>query len=238
MRLNLEGGSMQLRTLALALVASSVTIAACGGDDVTGTDANHATVQFINATAVSLDVAQGGTVATGNGALSYGTTSLCIVTDASNSDLAVRQTGTSTPLTGFTPAFQAGGNYSVIAYPGAPGVIQFGTVSNAFTASAGQGGLRVFNAAGAGTSYDVYVSAPGASSATAGANNVGNGSGSSYFNVAAGTAQQVRITNAGTQTVVLDVGNRTFTPGQNVTLVITPPLAGSPEPRSFYVAGC
>jgi hypothetical protein len=229
---------MQLRTLALALLASSVTVAACGSDGVTGTDANNATVQFINATAVSLDIAQGGAVATGNGALSYGTTSLCIATDASNSNLAVRLTGTSTPLAGFTPAFSAGGNYSVIAYPGAAGVIQFGTVSNAFTPSAGQGGLRVFNGAGAGTSYDVYVSAPGASSATAGANNVGYGSGSSYFNVAAGTAQQVRITNAGSQTIVADVGNRTFTPGQNVTLVITPPLAGSPSPRTFYVTGC
>lgn len=229
---------MRLRTLSLALIASSVTIAACGSDDVTGTGANGATVQFINATAVSLDVAQGSSVATGNGALSYGTTSLCIVTDASNSNLAVRETGTSTALAGFTPAFQPGGNYSVIAYPGAPGLIQFGTVSNAFTASAGQGGLRVFNAAAAGTSYDIYVSAPGASSATAGANNVGYGSGSSYFNVAAGTAQQVRITNAGTQAVALDVGNRTFTPGQNVTLVITPPVTGSPAPRSFYVTGC
>ena len=53
---------MQLRTLALALVASSVTIAACGSDDVTGTNANDATVQFINASAVSLDIAQGSSV--------------------------------------------------------------------------------------------------------------------------------------------------------------------------------
>ncbi len=229
---------MQLRTLALALLASSVTVAACGSDNVTGTDANNATVQFINATGSSLDVAQGGTVATGNGALSYGTTSLCIATDASSSNLAVRLTGTSTPLAGFTPAFQAGGNYTVIAYPGAPGVIQFATVSNAFTPSAGQGGLRVFNAAVAGASYDVYVSAPGAASATAAANNIGYGSGSSYFNVVAGTAQQVRITNAGSQTVVLDVGSRTFTTGQNVTLVIAPPLTGSPAPQAFYVNGC
>jgi hypothetical protein len=229
---------MQLRTLAFALLASSVALAACDDNDITGTNANNATVQFVNATAVSLDVAQGGTVATGNGALSYGTTSLCIATDATNSALTVRQTGTSTPLTGFTPAFQAGGNYSVIAYPAAAGAIQFATVSNAFTATAGQGGLRVFNAAGAGTSYDIYVSTPGASSATAGANNVGFGSGSSYFNVPASSEQQVRITNAGSQTVVLDVGSRTFIPGQNVTLVITPPLTGSPVPRAFYVTGC
>jgi hypothetical protein len=78
----------------------------------------------------------------------------------------------------------------------------------------------------------------GASSATAGANNVGFGTGSSYFNVVAGTAQQVRITNAGSQAVVLDVGSRTFTAGQNVTLVITPPFSGSPAPRAFYATGC
>ena len=230
---------LQLRRLALALLASSVALVACGSDDVTGTDANNATVQFINATAVSLDVAQGGTVATGNGALSYGTTSLCIATDATNSNLAVRQTGTSTPLPGFTPAFQPGGNYSVIAYPGTTAAtILFATVSNAFAPTAGQGGLRVFNGAGAGTSYDIYVGTPGGSSATAGANNVGFGSGSSYFNVAAGTPQQVRVTNAGSQTVVLDVGSRTFTAGQNVTLVITPPVTGSPVPRAFYTTGC
>ena len=86
---------MQLRTLALALAAVSVGIVACDDDgDITGLNANTATVQFINATALSLDIAQSGTVATGNGALSYGTTSACITADASNSNLAVRQTGT------------------------------------------------------------------------------------------------------------------------------------------------
>jgi hypothetical protein len=38
--------------------------------------------------------------------------------------------------------------------------------------------------------------------------------------------------------VVLDAGNRTFTAGQNVTLVIAPPLTGSPAPRAFYATGC
>jgi hypothetical protein len=126
----------------------------------------------------------------------------------------------------------------VIAYPGTAGTTLFATLSNAFTPSSGQGGMRVFNAAGPGTSYDIYVSAPGAASATAVANNVGFGSGSSYFNVAAGATQQVRITNAGTQPIVLDAGNRNFTAGQNVTLVIAPPLNGSPAPRAFYATGC
>ena len=230
---------MQLRTLGLAALASSLALSACDNNpDLTGLNANNAIVQFINATTASLDVAQGGTVTTGNGALTFGTTSLCISADANNPNLAVRPTGTSTPLPGFTPAFQAGGNYSVIAYPGTAGTTLFATLSNAFTPSSGQGGMRVFNAAGPGTSYDIYVSAPGAASATAVANNVGFGSGSSYFNVAAGATQQVRITNAGTQPIVLDAGNRNFTAGQNVTLVIAPPLSGSPAPRAFYSTGC
>jgi hypothetical protein len=228
---------MQFRSLALALLASSVSIAACD-DDVTGpSSSSKATVRFINATSTSLDVGQDGTVATGNGALAYGTFSNCLTVDPSDANVGVRQTGTSTALAGFTPAFQPGGNYSVVVYPGAGGTTQFTTVANAFTPAAGQGGLRVFNAAGAGTNYDIYVGTPGAALGSPAANNIGYGGGSSYFNVATSAAQQVRITNAGSQTVVLDAGNRSFAVGQNATLVIAPPTTGS-TPRAFYVNGC
>ena len=229
---------MHYRILETAMVATSVALAACGDDDVTGLEGNAATVRFVNATSTSLDIAEGGTVATGNGALSFGTASNCMSVHATNAELAVRQTGTSTPLVGFTSAFQAGGNYTVIAYPGPAAAMQFTTVSNAFTPTVGQGGLRVFNAVSAGTSYDVYVGTPGATTVTAGANNIGYGTGSSYFNVGANAAQQVRITNAGTQALVLDVGTRSFIAGQNVTLVVAPPAAGSATPRAFYVTGC
>jgi hypothetical protein len=232
---------MQVRSLAIGMaMLPMLALAACDSDSSVGTvgTSNNATVRFINATSTSLDIANAGTVATGNGALSFGTASTCMIVDATNSNLAVRQTGTSTALTGFTPSFQAGGNYTVIAYPGVGGVAQFATVSNAFTPSAGQGGLRVFNAAGAGTNYDVYVTAPGAALGTSNVNNVGFGAGSSYFNVSGTTAQQVRITNAGSQAVVLDVGNQTFTSGANTTLVIAPSIAGSVTPRAFLVQGC
>ena len=228
---------MHYRILATALVATSVALAACGEDDVTGVG-DSATVRFVNATSTSLDIAEGSTVATGNGALSFATASNCMSVNAASSNLAVRLTGTSAPLATFTPAFQSGGNYTVIAYAGAGASLQFATVSNAYTPATGQGGLRVFNAVGAGTSYDVYVGVPGASTVTAGANNIGFGTGSSYFNVAANVAQQVRITTAGTQTVVLDVGTRNFIAGQNVTLVVAPPATGSATPRAFYMTAC
>jgi hypothetical protein len=230
---------MQVRTLAAALLVPVLALAACDSDDSTGIGgtSNNATVNFVNATSTSLDIATNSTVTPGNGALGYGNASSCVSANAASSGLAVRQTGTSTALPGFTPAFTAGGNYTVIAYPGTGTAIQFTTVSNAFTPATGQGGLRVFNAAAAGSSYDVYVTAPNAALGTSNVNNLGAGSGSSYFNVSAGTAQQIRITNAGSQTVLLDVGSVSFLAGRNATLVIAPPAGGS-TPRAFLVNGC
>jgi hypothetical protein len=232
---------MQFRTLAAAALVPLLALAACDDNgDLTGTGGSNknATVRFINVTTTTFDIASNGSVTTGNGALGYGTSSACISADASNSGLAVRQTGTSTPLTGFTPSFTAGGNYTVLVYPGVGGTTQFATVSNAYAPPAGQAGLRVFNAAGNGTNYDVYVTAPGAVLTTPNVNNVGFGSGSSYFNVSGTSAQQVRIMNAGSQAVLLDIGNQTFTAGTNATLVIAPPITGSTTPRAFLVQGC
>lgn len=233
---------MRFRTLSVALLVPALaTLAACDSDNSTGLSgtSNNATVQFINASNASLDVATNGSVATGNGALSYGIAGSCMSVDAANSGLTVRTTGTSTPLTGFTPAFTAGGNYTVVAYPGTAGATQFVTVSNAFTPASGQAGLRVVNVGAAGSNYDVYVTAPGAALGTSNANNIGVGTGSSYFNVAAGTPQEIRVTNAGSQTLVLTFGaSNTFTAGKKSTLVITAPAPGSTSPRGFIIGGC
>lgn len=230
---------MQLRILVAALFAPTLALTACDGSLSTGTtNSNNATVRFVNATSTSLDIASNGAVSSGNGALGYGNSSSCITVDATSSGLAVRQTGTSVALAGFTPTFQIGGNYTVIAYQGAVGAIQFATVSNAYTPATGQGGLRVFNAGAVGSSYDVYVTAPGAALGTSSVNNIGVGSGSSYFNVNATSAQEIRITNAGSPTVLVDVPSQTFVSGQNATLVIAPPVTGAPVPRVFLVSGC
>jgi hypothetical protein len=232
---------MRFRTLSAALLVPALALAACNSDNSTGIidTSKNATVQFINASNTSLDIATNGTVANGGGALSYGIASNCMSVDATNSGLTVRATGTSTPLTGFTPAFTAGGNYTVIAYPGTAGATQFVTVSNAFTPTTGQAGLRVVNVGAVGSNYDVYVTAPGAQLGTSSANNVGVGTGSSYFNVSATSAQHIAVTNAGSQTVVLDFGNsNTFTAGKKSTLVITAPAPGSSSPRGFIIGGC
>lgn len=232
---------MQLRTFTTALVLPLLALAACDADGTTGIiggSENNVTVRVANATATSLDIATNGTVATGNGALSFGTSSTCMVVDATNPGIAARETGTATALPGLAPTFVAGGNYTVVAYPGTGATTQFATVANAFTPTAGQGGLRVLNLATIGSNYDVHVTAPGATLGAPSVNNVAYGTGSSFFNVGATGVLQIRITNAGSQAVVLDVGNHSFSAARNETLVIAPPAAGTTTLRAFRVQGC
>jgi hypothetical protein len=241
---------MRARTLITVLLVSTATLAACSSDNTLGLGVagssngadtlNNARIRVVNATATSLDVATNGTVSAGNGALGFGTSSSCISVVAANPSLTIRLAGTTTTVPGFTPAFLSGVDFTVIAYPGAGGVTQFVTVSNTFTPAADQAAMRVFNAAAAVTSFDVYVTTPGISLATsvASANSVSSGTGSFYFNVPGGTTQQIRVTPAGSSTLLLDVGNVTLDAGKTVTLVIAPPVSGSTVLRAFLVAGC
>ena len=243
---------MYARTLvSIALIAASSTFAACSSDNVLGlgiaggggtdtTTVGNARIRFVNATATTFDIATSGTVGTGNGGIEYGASSSCISANATTPNLAVRIAGTSTVVPGFTTAFQSGVSYTVIAYPGSGGATQFATIADTFTPSVGQTGLRVFNASNPGSSYDVYVTAPAAPLATTPPSfaAVTAGTSANFFGYSAGTPQQVRITATGSKTVLLDVGNLALVAGQNITLVIAPPLVGSTVPRTFLVASC
>ena len=229
--------SSRIRTLALLLPL--VALAACSDDDdTTGTTTGGtATVRFVNATNGALDVAQNGTVAATNSNLGYGTSSSCLTVNAANPQLGFRTAGTTTNLGGFTPNFTVGGNYTVIATTGANGATQFTTLSNTNTPATGQARVRIFNAAPSAGNFDVYVTAANAALGTANATGVAYGTASNFFNVASGTSQ-VRFTTAGSQTVALNFGNQPFTAGQNSTIVIAPPAAGSTTVRAFTVASC
>ena len=242
---------MHVRTLvAAALVATTATLAACSaGDNTLGlgggggggtTDTlSNARIRFVNATATSYDVATGGSVATGNGGIAYGTSSTCISTNATTPNLAVRVAGTSNVVPGFATGYQSGVSYTVIAFTSASGTTQFATIADTYTPAAGEIGFRVFNAAAASSSYDVYVTAPGASLATTPPtfSAVTAGTNSTFTGVSTTSSQQVRITATGSKTVLADLGNVAFATGQNVTLVIAAPVTGT-APRTFLAAGC
>jgi hypothetical protein len=244
---------MRAHTLAIALLASIPVLASCdtatgplrlgvagsvagGGDTV-----NVARIRFVNATATSaFDVVQGGIISTGNTALGFGMSSKCVTVAAQSPVLDVRATGTSVTVPGFNLTLQGAGRYTIVAFTDVTGATRFVTLFNSFSTLNGQSGFTVFNAVSTGIAYDVYVTPPGVplSTTTPVAAAVLGGVNSPFVGVDATTQQQIRITTANAQTVVLDLGNVTFVPDVNTVLVIAPPLPGTSTLRAFLVAGC
>jgi hypothetical protein len=151
----------------------------------------------------------------------------------------VRTGGTLVPVPGLASAYQSGVTYTVIAYASS-GVTQFATIADLFEPIVGEAALRVFNASAPGTSYDVYVTVPGASldSTPPAFSNVLGSTFSAFGNASAGTPRQVRVTSAGSKNVLVDVGNTALIEGQIATLVIVAPLAGSTRPGVFSAEAC
>jgi len=202
---------------------------------VTNLALTNANVRFANATDTPLNFLQNGTALSGGSNLAFGASSACASINAATPALTVTEPPSTTPLAGFAPTLVAGKSFSIVAFSGTSGV-QFATLSNTFTATAGQAGFRVFNATAGATGLDVFVTAPAAPLGTATAANVLNGTGSAFVSVAPDTSQ-IRITGTGSTTVLLDMGKQALTAGQNTTLVIAPPASGT-TPRAFLVIGC
>jgi hypothetical protein len=196
----------------------------------------NATIRLANATNNALDLLQGTNVLSGGGNLAFGTSSACSSVNAATPGLTVRQTGTTTALPGFTPTLVVGTSYTIIAYPNGTAV-QFATLTNTFTPTAGQSGFRVFNATGGATGLDVFVTTVGGPLGTPTVVNAVSGTATSFISVPAG-ASQIRVTSTGLTTILLDLGSQTLVAGQNATLVIAPPAVGATTIRAFLVPAC
>lgn len=204
---------------------------------VTNLAATNATIRLVNASDSTLNLLQSAAVLTGGSSLAFGTSSSCSSVNALTPALSVTTVGSPLALAGFAPVLTAGHSFSLVAYPLTAGGVQFATLANDYLPAAGTSGLRVFNATG-GTAYDVYVTAAGAPLAVPTlANVVAGGSGSTFIAIPAGT-QEIRVTAAGATPVLIDLTSQTFVAGQNLTLVIAPPLTGSTTPRAFLTVGC
>ena len=223
------------RRLLVLTLCSSVFVAACNDDD--DDDDNNSLVRVVNASNSAIDVASGTTIATGNGNIGFGSGSTCLTTNSVYPDLNVSPAGTTNTYSSFSPDFLPGQRYVTIAYPGFSGAIEFADIPTGGAPPVGQAGLRVFNAAAGSATYDVYVTGTGAALGTAAATGIGFRTASGYINVAPGTSL-VRLTSAGTQTVLINAGNLAFTADQNAVLVIAPPAAGTTAFRTFFVSAC
>ena len=221
------------RFLILALCSLAVVVACDDDDD----DDDNSLARVVNATNSGIDVASGSTIATGNANVGFGSGSSCVTTNSFEPDLNVTPAGTTNTYSSFAPDLRAEERYVIVAFPGFSGATEFADIPTGAAPAVGQAGLRVFNAAAGSATYDVYVTVPGAALGTAAATGIGFRTASTYISVPPGT-NQVRLTNTGTQTVLINAGSLAFTAGQNSVLVIGPPAAGTTALRTFLVAAC
>ena len=233
-------------TAAILALASATVITACSDDDddPIGTGNDNTTVRFVNATsgALNLDIAENGTVGTGNSNIAFGASSSCTRVNNANPQLAVRAANSTTSLVGFSPSFTAGKTYTVLV-TGAQAAPVFTTLDDQFTApTTGNAAVRIINATSAATTgagnWDIYVN-PGATLGTPNETTVARNEASAYLTVPAGvTTNTIRLTNTGQTTALLTITLPSLTSGTVTTIVVTDAATGSTTLRTFPLAAC
>lgn len=233
------------RITAAILALASVSVIACSDDDddPIGTGNDNTTVRFFNATSggLSLDIAENGTVGTGNANIGFGVASACTRVSNTNPQLAVRTANSTTSLPGFAPAFAAGGTYTVLV-TGTQAAPVFTTLNDQFTTpTTGNAAVRIVNATTAATtgtgSWDIYVN-PAATLGTPNATAIGRTNASTYLTVPAGQANTIRLTNTGQTTAQLNIAVPSLTSGTVSTIVVADAATGTTTLRTFTLPAC
>jgi hypothetical protein len=197
----------------------------------------------LNATSptLSLDVAQNGTVGTGNSNIAFGSASSCVKVNNATPKLTIRPTGTTTDLIGFSPSFAAGGTFTILV-TGTQAAPIFTTLDDAFTTpSAGNAAVRIINAtssatAGTGT-WDVYVN-PATPLGTPNVAGLLRNAATTYLTVPAGQANTIRLTNTGQTATLQNISVPSMTAGSVQTIVVTDAATGSTSLRTFTLQAC
>ena len=213
-----------LTCAALAACESRLTTVAVAGG-------NGAMVRLVNASSSKLDLVVNGAVASGNRALPFGISSSCTIVDVTSDSVAVRVTDSTTTIP-FTRSFAVGGKYLLIAYPNANGAVQTSTVTQDSNLVSLRSELAVFEGVPSTVTgnYDVYITPPAEALVTPTSRNLSFGFGTPFFDVLP-RATQVRLTNAGTQSAVIDAG--TFTLAANTVYLLAVVL-----PNPILATGC
>ncbi|HXC25610.1 MAG TPA: DUF4397 domain-containing protein [Gemmatimonadaceae bacterium] len=205
----------------LGLTASCMVLGGCNTSAISGS--SKATLHFVNV------------MSGGSGSLTFningGTTgptvtfpgaSTCQRTPAAATDFTVEPSGTSTSLATLSgQTLTAGGVYTVFA-TGSTTTPYLVLLTNTYlTTATGHGQIRVINAVGTGSPFDVYIGASGAALGTANQTNVTFNTSEPFVDVPAGSTE-VQVTSPGTHTLL---GTTTFTvnSGAMLTVAFVPP---------------
>jgi hypothetical protein len=226
---------MKLKLLTLLLAASALT-AACSDDDGNGTGpTGQARVRVVHASpdAPTVDVLVDDAVALSN--VSYLAASNYLELADGGHNVKVNAAGTSTTVIDADVDLADGTDYTVIASGLLDAITPIVLTDDNSTPPTGTARVRAIHGAPSAPAVDVYVTAPDADLETASPvlSNVAFGDVADYLEVPAGD-YQVRVTPAGSKTVVIDSGALTLASGQ-VRTAIAVDAAGGGAPFDLLV---
>jgi len=209
---------MRLMSLTLALAIGA--LGACSDSTDLDDEDDQARIRVVHASpdAPNVDVLIDGAQVVTNAAFTESSSYLDV--DAGSRVLRVEAVGTNTAAITTTLNAVGATDYTVIAANRLASIEPLVLTDDNTAPTAGNIKLRVVHGAPGAPNVDVYITAPTADLATATANfsNVAFRGFSPYVSVPAG-AYRVRVTTAGTRTVVIDSGTLTLTTGQIRTAI-------------------
>jgi uncharacterized protein DUF4397 len=220
---------MKLKLLTLLLAASALT-ATCSDDDNNTGPEGQARVRVVHASpdAPAVDVLVDDAAALSN--VDYLTASDYVELADGAHNVKVNAAGTSTTVIDADVDLADGTDYTVIASGLLESIQPIVLEDDNSTPAAGTARVRAIHGAPSAPAVDVYVTAPGADleAASPALSNVAFGDVADYLEVPAGD-YQVRVTPAGTKTVVIDSGALTLTSGQvRSAIAVDAPGGGAP----------
>jgi hypothetical protein len=209
---------MKLRFLTLLLAAGALT-AGCSDDDNTGPE-GEARLRVVHASPDAPDVDVLLDDAEVLGDVPYLTASDYLEVPAGDRNLKVNAAGTATTVIDADVSLVDGTDYTVIASGLAEAIEAIVLQDDNSAPAAGNARVRAIHGAPSAPAVDIYVTAPGTDLETtipllAG---VEFGDVADYVEAPAGD-YQVRVTPAGTKTVVIDSGTLTLSSGQVRTAI-------------------
>jgi len=218
------------RILLSFLLAVSALTAACSDDHGTGPAAGEARVRVVHASpdAPAVDVLVDGAEVLSDVPFRAASDYLDVAAGTRNLKVNAAGTGTSVIDADVTLVDRTG--YTVIASGLVAEIAAIVLEDDASAPAAGTVRIRAIHGAPSAPAVDIYVTAPGAdlASATPVLTDVAFGDAADYMDAPAGE-YQVRVTPAGTRTVVIDSGALTLTSGQvRTAIAVDAPGGGAP----------
>jgi hypothetical protein len=219
---------MKFKLLALAVLASAVTVAACSDDNAPPATTTRLRAVHLSPDAPNVNILVNGSQVASNVAYEASTDYYDIPSGTTR--IQVQPVGTTTNAIDASPSLLANTDYTVIAANLVASIEPLLLTDNNTAPTAGNVKVRIVHGAPSAPAVDVYITVPGVDIAVASPTltDVAFKGVSAYQTVPAGT-YQIRVTPTGTKTVVIDSGDVPLTAGQIRTVIATDaPGGGEP----------